>query len=143
MKKYFLKLSNDESLSNEVDEIIAIRDAIVHNHLWEANVFWDRADSLKFREPPKPIEGYGNNRRNRVMNKRTRLSHQLSLNLFPPRIWRRDAYVILGVVYHALATLENIDHNYFTITYHYYMFSGELQTLSQILQTLPYSQKAG
>src|SRR5258708_2075783 len=65
LKKYFLMLSKNETVSNEIDEIIAVRDAIVHNHLWEANVFWDGGDgtySLKFSEPPKPIEGYGNER---------------------------------------------------------------------------------
>ena len=143
LKKYFLMLSKDEALSNEIDEIIAVRDAIVHNHLWEAKVYWDGEYSLKFSEPPKPIEGYGNSRRDRVMNESTRLSHQQSLNLFPPRISRRDAYIVLDVVYNALVTLENIDHNYFTITNHYFMYSGELQTLGQILETLPFSRKAG
>ena len=143
LQKYFLSLSKDKMLSNEIDEIIAVRDAIVHNHLWEANVFWDRASSLKFSEPPKLIQGYGNERRRRVMNESSRLTHKLGLNLFPPRIWRRDAYVILGVVYKALATLENIDYNYFTITNRYFMFSGELQTLNQVLETLSYSKKAG
>lgn len=143
LKEYFLILSKDETLSNEIDEIIAVRDSIVHNHLWEANVFWDGEYSLKFSEPPKSIEGYGNGRRNRVMNGNTRLSHRLGLNLFPPRIWRRDAYIILGVVYAALATLENIDHNYFAITHRYFEFNGEWQTIGQILQKLPYSQKTG
>ena len=46
--QYLSKLFSDFELANDVDEIIAVRDAIVHNHLWEANVFWDGAHSLKF-----------------------------------------------------------------------------------------------
>src|ERR1043165_8548891 len=142
LRKYFFMLSNDEVLSTLIDEIIAVRDAIVHNHLWEASVFWDEV-SLKFSEPPKPVEGYGNERRKRVMDESTRLSHQLGLNLFPPRIWRRDAYIVLEVVYNALANLESIDHNYFSIVHRPVMFSGEMQTMGQILQTLPYSIETG
>jgi hypothetical protein len=136
-EKYFLRLSNDKELSDEVDEIIAVRDAIVHNHLWEANVFWDGADSLKFSEPPKPIQGYGNKRRNRVMNVNTRLTYRLGLNLFPSRIWRRDTYIVLGVIFKTLVTLETIDHNYFTISNRLFKFSGEVQTLQQIIESLP------
>ena len=77
------------------------------------------------------------------MNFNTRLSRRLELNLFPPRIWRRDAYITLGTVYRTLAKLEEIDHNYFTITYLDFMFSGQLQTLGEILDILPYSSKSG
>jgi hypothetical protein len=142
-KKYFLMLSKDEILSNEIDEIIAIRDAIVHNHLWEASVHWDDRFSLKFSELPKPVEGYGNDRRKRVMNESTRLSHQLGLNLFPLRIWRRDAYIVFKVVYNALAVIGGIDNNYFPNVHQYFMFSGDLLTLDQVIQTLPYCNEAG
>lgn len=138
--EYISKVSSNNELASDVDEIVAVRDVIVHNHLWEADVFWDGAQSLKFSNSPKLLEAYGNKRLRRVMDIKTRLSHRLSLNLFPPRIWRHDAYVILRTVYHALAMLESIDHNYFTITYHYFMFSGELQTLDKILDAISQSQ---
>jgi hypothetical protein len=138
---YISELSKNVELGNDVDEVIGVRDVIVHNHLWEAEIYWDGEQSLKFENSPKLLEGYGNNRFQRVLNVETRLSHRLGLNLFPPRIWRRDAYAVLRVVYQALITLETINHNYFTITYHHFMFSGELQTLSQILDSLPHSHK--
>jgi hypothetical protein len=141
--EYFARISSDTELAKDIDEVVAVRDAIVHNHLWEANVYWDGAHSLKFRSPPKLLEGYGNKRQRRVINSKTRLSHRLSLNLFPPRIWRRDAYTTLRIVERALEVLEAIDRNYFTITYHYFMFRGEWQTLSQILIALPYIPKVG
>jgi hypothetical protein len=141
--QYFSKLFSDVELAKDIDEIIAVRDAIVHNHLWEANVFWDNDLSLKFSGRPKLLEVYGNRRQRRVMNINTRLSRRLELNLFPPRIWRRDAYITLGTVYRILAKLEEIDQNYFTITYLDFMFSDQLQTLGQILDILPYLSKVG
>lgn len=143
MTQYFATLFDNVELINDVDEIIAVRDAIVHNHLWEASVYWDGAHSLKFNEHPKLIETYGNKRQRRVMDITSRLTRKLKLNLFPPRIWRRDAYITFYTVYKALARLEEINHNYFTVTYHHYMFANELQTLGQILATLPYLQNTG
>lgn len=143
MAQYFAKIVDDTELIDHIDEIIAVRDAIVHNHLWEANVYWDGAHSLKFSEPPKLIEIYGNKRQHRVMDISSRLTRKLKLNLFPPRIWRRDAYLTFYTVYKALVKLEELDRSYFTITYPQYMFAGELQTLGQILATLPYLQKLG
>ncbi len=141
--QYFFKFFDEANLTSNLDEIIALRDAIVHNHLWEANVYWDGTHSLKFKEPPRLIEVYGNKRQRRVMDISSRLSRRLKLNLFPPRIWRRDAYIAFYTVYKALARLEEIDHNYFTITYPHYMFTDQLQTIGQILASLPYLSEFG
>jgi hypothetical protein len=40
----------------------------------------------------------------------------LKINLFPPRIWRRDAYVVFKTVGRTLATLEEMDRAYFYIS---------------------------
>src|SRR5690349_16263483 len=38
--KYFEKVTSNTELAKDIDEVIAVRDAIVHNHLWEADVDW-------------------------------------------------------------------------------------------------------
>ena len=95
---YFAKVTYDNELAKDIDEVVAIRDAVVHNHLWEADVYWDDNLKLKFSKPPKLLEGFGNKRQRRVMDPKTKLSRRLKLNLFPLRISRNDAYTSLRVV---------------------------------------------
>ncbi len=39
--KYFRKVTLHAELAEDIDEVVAVRDAIVHNHLWEADIYWD------------------------------------------------------------------------------------------------------
>jgi hypothetical protein len=136
--EYFRRISPDQNLALDVDEIFAIRDAIVHNHLWEANLYWNNSGALKFASPPKLLRGYGNRRLRRVMDPKTRLSRRLKINLFPSRIWRRDAYLVFKTVGRTLATLEAMDRAYFYISKRHFKFKGRLVRLSGVLDALPY-----
>jgi hypothetical protein len=132
---YFSKISPDQNLALDVDEIFAARDAIVHNHLWEAKI---NTIAMKFTSPPKLLPGYGNTRLRRVIDPETRLSRRLKINLFPPRIWRRDAYVVFKTVGRTLATLEEMDRAYFYISARHFRFRGHLVRLREVLNALPY-----
>src|SRR5688500_13274493 len=66
MVEYFAKVTSGTELAKDIDEIIAVRDAIVHNHLWEADVNWGNNFKLKFSRAPKLLEGFGNKRFRRV-----------------------------------------------------------------------------
>jgi hypothetical protein len=133
---YFAKLTSNSELAKDVDEIIAIRDAVAHNHLWEADVYWDDNFKLTFSKSPKLLDGFGNKRLRRVIDSKTILSRRLKLNLFPLKISRNDAYTSLRVVERALEALEAKDRNYFTITNQYFKFRGDLHTLKRILDML-------
>ncbi len=135
--EYFSKVTSDIELAKDIDEVIAVRDAVVHNHLWEADVDWGENFRLKFNKAPKLLKGFGNTRLRRVMDPRTRLSRRLKLHLFPIRIWRMDAYVSLRVLERALEALEAKDANYFAITNQYFKFRGNLYPLNKIIGTLP------
>jgi hypothetical protein len=43
---YFRSITAKPDLSDELDEVIAVRDAIVHNHLWEHNAYWEQGSIL-------------------------------------------------------------------------------------------------
>lgn len=133
--KYFAKISPDRELAADVEEVFAARDAIAHNHLWKARTCVDKG-RMRFREPPQLINGYGNNRLQRVMNPATRLSRRLGLDLFPARIWRRDAYITLKTVGRALKTLESMKPEYFYISAEQFEFCGKDLTLYEILDQL-------
>ena len=133
---YFAHISSDRELAESITEVFALRDAIAHNHLWKADVYWDDAGKLRFGSPPKLLEGYGDKRLHRVMDSDTRRSHILGLDLFPPRIWRRDAYLTLNVVFKALEALEEMDRNYFYISPQHFMYQNKLLSLKQIMNAL-------
>lgn len=134
--EYFAKISPDPELAADVEEVFAMRDAVVHNHLWKARTFWDANGSLKFKEPPQLLNGYGDHRLRRVMNPTNQLSHRLGLNLLPERIWRRDAYIILKTVGRALENLESMNREYFYISPIHFAFRGPDLTFHEILDGL-------
>ena len=70
------------------------------------------------------------------MNPTTRLSRRLGLNLFPERIWRRDAYIILKTVGRALEKLESMKREYFYISPIHFAFRGQDLTFHEILDGL-------
>jgi hypothetical protein len=78
------------ALAADLNECFAVRDAIVHSHLWEAQVVWADSGALQFAAPPQLRPGFGDQRFRAVLDPQTRQSRKLSLNLFPSRIWRRD-----------------------------------------------------
>lgn len=134
---YFAKVTSNAELAKDVDEVVAVRDAIVHNHLWKADIVWDDKLKLMFNTPPTLLDGFGNKRQRRIMNPKTRLSRRLGLNLFPLRIWRRDAYVSLRVVALTLEALEAKDASYFPISNQQFKFRGQMTTLKKVVDALP------
>jgi hypothetical protein len=107
---FFRKISPNQDLAHDVSEIFAIRDAIVHNHLWKAEI---DPVTMKFTSTPELLPGYGEGKRfEAVMDPKTRLSRRLKLNLFPPRISRRDAYIVFKTAVRTLEQLEKMDRRY-------------------------------
>jgi hypothetical protein len=130
---YFKMISSDQDLALDVNEVFAIRDAIVHNHLWEAKI---DPVAMKFISPPELLPGYGGKRFQGVMDGKTRLSRKLKLNLFPSRICRRDAYIVFKTVGRALMALENMDRNYFSISWQPFTFHQKFVRFSEVLNGL-------
>ena len=138
MAAYFQHLHSGFELVAAVHEVFALRDAIVHNHIWEAQIVWAPDGSLRLEGIPQIREGYGNRCFYKVLEPQTRLSHQLRLHLFPPQIFRRDAFVVLHTIVRALAALEAMDRNYFCVSMPIFPFHGRLMTLPEIVETLDY-----
>lgn len=130
---YFKTISSDHDLTEEVNEVFAIRDALVHNHLWEAKI--DQVE-MTFISPAKLLPGYGNERFQKVMDPNTRLSRKLKLNLFPPRIYRNDSYIVFKTVGRALMALEEMDRNYFPIRQPFRFHQKPVRFI-EVLRALP------
>jgi hypothetical protein len=134
--KYFAKISPDPELAAAIDEVFAIRDAIVHNHLWDGQIFWEK-HRMRFLVPPTRQEGYGNTRFEKVMDPVTRCSRRLGLNLFPNRIWRRDVHIVLKTVSRAFTTLQVRYHAYLSLDIESYEFQGQELPFYEIIAALP------
>jgi hypothetical protein len=110
---YFIDMAADKKTAAEVEEIFTARNVIVHNHLWEAKLTSDEDTGLRFAEPPVLHEGSGDKRHVKVIDQSTRKSKILGINMFPPRIWRRDAYIALKTIAKGLDVIEAMDRRYF------------------------------
>ena len=104
--EYFATINPE--LAADVDEVFALRDVIVHSHVWDVKTQHARGQGLKFIEEPKIRMAYGNKRFKKVVDPKSRLSWRLKLNFFPSRIWRQDAHIVLGTVKQALMALDSM-----------------------------------
>jgi hypothetical protein len=135
--RYFETICPDPELAEDIHEVFGVRDAIVHNHVWEAQIEWVRPQGMKFTAPPKLYEGYGNDRFKHVMEPKSRCSRRLGLNLFPPRIWRRDVHIVLKTVSRALTALGAWNPAYLDMDTEMYEFQGQELTFPKIIAALP------
>jgi len=58
-------------------------------------------------------KGYGDKRHIKVTDQKSRRSKILGINMFPVRVWRRDAYIAVKVVAKGLGVIESMDRRYF------------------------------
>jgi hypothetical protein len=123
-------------LADDLDECFALRDVIVHNHLWEAQVGWHNGQ-LQFAAVPQIRPGFGDCRFRRVLDQQTRRSRKLSLNLFPTRIWRRDAWVVLKIAGRVFTVLEGLDRRYLYLSPQTFQFHGTEAHFHQVVASLP------
>jgi hypothetical protein len=104
--------SRNPELAKDIDEVFALRDAIVHGHVWDQHTHRVRGQGLKFVERPKLRETYGNKRFWNMIDSGALLSPHLKLNLYPSRIWRHDAHIVLRTVKHVLMALDSMHPDY-------------------------------
>ena len=111
----FIKQEFQSDLYKKVEEIFVIRDIIAHNHVWEANVYWDENGKLRLVDAQR-VKGYGDKKFDKVVDSNNRKTKILGLNVFPNRISRADALTVLKTAYEFLSEMERKDHNYFSVS---------------------------
>lgn len=101
-------------LADDVEELFVLRDAIAHNHIWEATVADDDTKGLALISARK-LPGYGDPKFDRTVEPETRQTRRLHLDVFPNRIHRQTAIVVLGKCVEVLRFLENTDTGFVSI----------------------------
>jgi len=112
-------------LADRVEEIFVVRDAIAHAHLWTAKISWTE-NNLRFAQQPVQLPGYGNKKFRRIVDPDSRTTRQLKLDVFPTRIHRRTAIVVLKECAKALQFLESKDRRFVHLAPHDVSFGGKL-----------------
>ncbi len=134
--KYLSKIIAEPGLA-EVQAVMSVRDAIVHNHLWTAKVRSNQKGDLVFdAEPILSRDEYGDNKFWDVMDPSTRQTRSLQINLFPARIWRADAYKVLRVVIRAMKSLQAVDNQYVNIDIQIVEYREQVMTIDEVMHSL-------
>lgn len=134
---YFGRVVAKPDLAADLEEAIAVRDAIVHNHLWWAWIGEGPDGHLQFWGRPRLREGYGDQRFRKVRKRGTRVTRRLGLNLFPSRIDRSNARIAVKTVARCLRALESKKREYFPIQDYPFEFQGSNLTFYEIADRLP------
>lgn len=130
--KYLEGILKNNQTVLDVEEVFVLRDVIAHNHLWEGEVSSD-ADGLKFSKSPQLIAG-GDVKHRRVFDQRERVTKRLRLNVFPPRIWRKDAWEVIHVMWKVILDLEAIDRRYVYLSQIHYETEKGFKKFEEILK---------
>jgi hypothetical protein len=102
----------------DVSELLAVRGALVHNHLWESDSWWPEKGRARLQLITwRMLAGYGDPRFEQIVDMPHAQTRVLRMNVYPTRVWRRDAYVALQVALDTLAWLESIRREYIPVTH--------------------------
>ena len=120
-------------LTKKLSELYAIRDVILHNHIWDA-LIKDDGNGLKFAEPPTLVKSlYGDNKFRRILDEKTLCSKTLGLNLFPTKIWREDAKKVIQVAYEILYHVQSVDTSYCVVSWMLVKFMNKNMKFSEFI----------
>ena len=114
---FFKEKFQDSGLLDKLIELNAIRDVIMHNHVWDAYINETEKGLTHALPPVLNNRLYGGKRFKTIFVKKTLTSRTLELNLFPTKIWREDARRVLKTAYEILDYLETQDRNYCVVSW--------------------------
>ena len=120
---------------DKLEELFVVRDVIAHNHVWEAKFLRDDNAGLRL-IAAELRRGYGDRKFGRVLNQETRKTRLLGVNLFPTRIWRDDAIIVLKAAIDFLLFLQEEVSGFVNISNQYEIFNGELQSFTDVVAKL-------
>jgi len=99
------------NLAEDAEELFVLRDVIAHNHLWVATFHWDDQGEMRL-DSAEILPGYGDKKFKRVVDPDTRRTRRLGLDVFPTRVHRFTAILVLKKCAEILSFLENSNRHY-------------------------------
>jgi hypothetical protein len=132
--EYFETISPDPELAKAVNEVFVLRDVIAHSHVYDMQTHHARGRGLKFVKRPEIRKAYGDKQFRKVVDPKSGLSRHLKLNLFPLRIWRHDAHIVLGTIKRALMALESMNPDYRDLHHLPCVFCGQDMSFYEVIE---------
>ena len=97
-----------DKLQDMLTEVFVTRDAIVHNHIYQVEVFSDKKWAI-LAHKQRLLKGYGFDLKyKRSVNSRTRKTKLLKLNVQPAKISFEDIFKVLVITDLLIAILQNM-----------------------------------
>jgi hypothetical protein len=130
------QVDSAEQLIEHVEEVVAVRNAIAHNHIWRGEI---DPESMRWIDGPRLlVDEFGDKRHTRVTSG-SLVTKLLGLNVLPSKVGRTDvaiAMTILSELWTALATCPNS--SYFSnFDYHLYVgFRGGYPRFGELVRVL-------
>ena len=110
----------------QLEELFVLRDAIAHNHIWDAEFYWDEKLAMKLVSAEPRDEYSGDSKFKKVRDLESRTTRILKLNLFPTRICRSDAVIVLKKTVEFLLFLERQNNNYVYLSPQIVKYKGNI-----------------
>ena len=116
--------------ADRIEESFVVRDVIVHNHLWKA---WSDNHHTKIVSADLR-EGYGDKKYWNVIDRETRTTKKLRINVFPTSLCRTDAQIVLRTAVEFLLFLEGKDRNYVYLSPQFVKFLGDMIEFTKLVE---------
>lgn len=140
--EFFKHKFSNKKLYDELVEIYVIRDLVVHNHIWRIRYTFDESyNETKIYQ--KLLDGYGSKRGksgnwkyNNYVNKRTKTTKNLKLNVNPIKLGTSDVKIIFDVLKELFEFFDTKNLSYFSMRNHYFEFNGDFKKFSDIVDEI-------
>jgi hypothetical protein len=116
-------------------ELFVVRDAIAHNHVWEARFLWDDQGRMSL-IAAQLSNGYGDLKFKEALDPEGRQTRLLGINLFPTRVCLSDARKVLKHAFQFLLFLENKDRRYIYISDRHVRMGDRVIPFTELLSSL-------
>ena len=112
-------------------DVYVIRDAIIHNHLWELEYSWSGSPSMTLHGAVMD-PAFGDKKYRVRVNMNSRRTKALRLNVVPTRVDRRDALKIFRTLWDALLFLESKDRWQCYVSDQHIRYRGQTRLFSDL-----------
>lgn len=127
VKSVYPKLRHMKALT----DVYVLRDALIHNHLWEIEYEWGGSPPMVLKSAAKHA-AYGDCKYKARVNEQTRRTRALKLNVVPSRVDRRDVLKVFDTVWKTLLRFEATDRFQCHVSHEEVRFRGETILFSQL-----------
>lgn len=129
--KYLRQIYPDYQRSNELIEIFVVRDVIAHNHLWEIDFTWSEESVMSLLQADKESTS-GDTKYENVVNKQSRRTSTLDLNILPTKVDRTDVFKVFDIVWETLIFLESKNRNQCYVSHLYVRLNGHRKLFGEL-----------